>query len=445
MNTSGAERRGFFLQLSKSPIIRKESRWLGGVATGIADYFKIDVILARGIVVVLSFLGGLGLILYGLAWALLPDEQGRIHLERALNKEWSSGMTGSVLLVFLGIFPAQWILDSVTPVLWPIAIVAAVIFIVFSRKNTKFERPRAAKPYKGTPTAASKTDSTTHSTTMEKTWRKDSTSFSSSVPPKAPTSSTNYFDQEETMASQGPDPRQQSSGYDYSYTPDPKYTRPYDKDAYQSKASRKAQLGEPVPGCLATTIVGLSVLVMAAVLCADYLHILDLPGAGWSVALAAGLLVTGVAIVLASLVRRTSGGLLGLGIPLLVLTLIFSGSSLGTQDRQVVRSESDSNAYSAVFSRSTIDLTYLNSISTPTTVEVDSVFSRLDLKLPPNVPVKVITDGVFNSQSDLELPQDQGQVPENAPLLTIKVDGLFSSFETEVATTSTPAVITPEF
>ena len=192
-------------------------------------------------------------------------------------------------------------------------------------------------------------------------------------------------------------------------------------------------------------MVGLSILVIAAVLCADYLHIVDLPGSGWGIALAAGLLVTGLAIVLASLVRRTSGGLLGLGIPLLVMTLVFSGSSFGTEDRQAVRSEPGGNEYSAVFSRSTIDLTYLDSITTPTTVEVDSLFSRLDLKLPANVPVKVTSDGVFNSQMDLELPQDQRQLPDDAPLLTVEVDGLFSSFGTEVATTATPTVVTPEF
>jgi len=247
------------------------------------------------------------------------------------------------------------------------------------------------------------------------------------------------------MASETPDPQQHNSGSNYAYAPDPKYTRPYSRESFQAKASRRAQAAEPVPGWLSTTIGGLSVLVMAAVFCADYLHVIDLPGAGWGTALAAGLSVIGIAIVLASLVRRTSGGLLGLGITLLVLTLIFSGPSFGTEDRQAVRSEPGGNEYSAVFSRSTIDLTYLDSITTPTTVEVDSVFSRLDLKLPPNVPVKVSSDGVFNSQMDLELPQDQRQLPADAPLLTVEVDGLFSSFGTEVANTATPTVITPEF
>ncbi|WP_349930350.1 PspC domain-containing protein [Glutamicibacter mishrai] len=441
MNNSGSERQGFFSQLSKSPFIRQESRWLGGVAAGVADYFKIDVILARGIIVVLSFLGGLGLILYGLAWALLPDQQGRIHLERAINKEWTSGMTGSVVLVVLGIFPAQWILDSVAPVLWPIAIVAAVLFIIFSRKNTKFDRPRPAKPAK----TQSQPSSTAHTTAMEKPWRKDGFTFSSSAPSGAEPATKSMKDQEDTMASDIPDPKPHSGGYEYAYSPDPKYTRSYSQEYFHTKAARKAQAAPPIPSWVATTVVGLSILVIAAVLCADYLHIVDLPGSGWGIALAAGLLVTGLAIVLASLVRRTSGGLLGLGIPLLVMTLVFSGSSFGTEDRQAVRSEPGGNEYSAVFSRSTIDLTYLDSITTPTTVEVDSLFSRLDLKLPANVPVKVTSDGVFNSQMDLELPQDQRQLPDDAPLLTVEVDGLFSSFGTEVATTATPTVVTPEF
>lgn len=443
MNNSQSGRRGFFSQLSKSPFIRKESRWFGGVATGIADYFKIDVILARGIVVVLSFLGGLGLILYGLAWALLPDEQGRIHFERALKKDWTSGMTGATLVVFLGIFPAQWILDSVTPVVWPLAIAAAILFIIFSRKNTKFAKPRPYEPR----TAKSSTSSPGHTTAMEKTWHQDAQSFSSNAAagPSYDATAKETTQQEEAMAANDSEPKQAGYSYDYSYSTDSAKTHPYTYDGSKQKPARKAPLAEPIPGWLSTTVIGVVILVIAAVLCADYLNLVQLPGAGWGVAWAAGLLVTGLAIVLAAIAGRTTGGLHGVAVPLLVLTLVFSGSNFGTSERNVVRSETSSNEYSAVFSKSDVDLTYLNSITTPTTVKVDSVFSRLDLKLPADVPVRIVNDGVFNSHMDGELPQDDRNFPADAPVLTIEIDGLFSAYDTEVVSSNSSAKTTTEF
>lgn len=441
MNNSESGRRGFFIQLGKSPFIRKESRWLGGVATGIADYFKIDVILARGIVVVLSFLGGLGLILYGLAWALLPDEQGRIHLEQAMKKDWTSGMTGATIVVFLGIFPAQWILDSVTPVVWPIAIAAAILFIIFSRKNTKFDKPRPYKPR----AAKNSTDKTAHTTAMEKTWRDDTQRFSSSAAAAPGRSTTENFEQEEVMAPRPSEPSGNSYNYDYSHSPESAYTHPYTHQSAKQKGMRKTRLADPIPGWLSTTVIGLVVLVMAAVLCADYLNFVQLPGAGWGVALAVGLLITGLAIVLAAVAGRTTGGLHGIAVPLLVLTIVFSGSAFGTSDREVVRSEESSNEYSAVFSKSDVDLTHLNSITSPTTVKIDSVFSRLDLKLPSDVPVQITSDGVFNSQMDGELPQDNRDFPADAPLLTVEVDGLFSAYDTQVVTSTSSTNTNPDF
>ncbi|MCZ4135816.1 hypothetical protein BZG24_28490, partial [Escherichia coli] len=99
MNNEGSQRRrGIYEQLRKSPVTRQDSQWLGGVATGVADYFKVDVVLIRGIFVVLGVLGGLGMVLYGLAWALLPDAAGKMHLESAVNRNWTSGMTGAVII-----------------------------------------------------------------------------------------------------------------------------------------------------------------------------------------------------------------------------------------------------------------------------------------------------------------------------------------------------------
>ncbi len=52
----------------------REDRMLAGVAAGFARYLGIDVMLVRVALVVLCFVGGVGLPLYLASWLLIPDE-----------------------------------------------------------------------------------------------------------------------------------------------------------------------------------------------------------------------------------------------------------------------------------------------------------------------------------------------------------------------------------
>ncbi len=47
---------------------------LGGVAAGAASHFDLDVTIVRIALVVLAFVGGIGLPLYAGAWLLVPEE-----------------------------------------------------------------------------------------------------------------------------------------------------------------------------------------------------------------------------------------------------------------------------------------------------------------------------------------------------------------------------------
>ncbi len=51
---------------------RTDDRVIAGVAAGLGDYFSVDPILFRVAFIVTSFTGGLGLLLYVVAWWLLP-------------------------------------------------------------------------------------------------------------------------------------------------------------------------------------------------------------------------------------------------------------------------------------------------------------------------------------------------------------------------------------
>ena len=82
-----------------------ERRWVGGVAAGLARRWNVDPLLVRGIFVALTIVSGIGLLVYGLAWALLPEDDGRIHLQSATRGDVTAGLVGAgiFVLLFLGI------------------------------------------------------------------------------------------------------------------------------------------------------------------------------------------------------------------------------------------------------------------------------------------------------------------------------------------------------
>jgi len=53
----------------------RKDRVFGGVAAGLADYLNIDPILVRIIFVIITFLNGVGLLLYIIMWIVVPEEQ----------------------------------------------------------------------------------------------------------------------------------------------------------------------------------------------------------------------------------------------------------------------------------------------------------------------------------------------------------------------------------
>jgi phage shock protein PspC (stress-responsive transcriptional regulator) len=68
----------------------RQGRMVAGVCTGLGRYFGVDVNLVRLAFGVLTIFYGLGILLYLLAWVILPDEDedGSI-LESLINKRRS--------------------------------------------------------------------------------------------------------------------------------------------------------------------------------------------------------------------------------------------------------------------------------------------------------------------------------------------------------------------
>jgi phage shock protein PspC (stress-responsive transcriptional regulator) len=112
---TGSDR--FFSWVQGLGIVRGDA-WLGGVCGGIAARLRIDPLIVRGIFVVVALLGFPALLVYAIAWALLPDVDGRIHFRELIHGRYDAAMTGVFILAIVGVVPVVPWLRNV--LLWPL-------------------------------------------------------------------------------------------------------------------------------------------------------------------------------------------------------------------------------------------------------------------------------------------------------------------------------------
>jgi len=129
-HASGVDR--FFAWLRSIDLRRDtEEKWLAGVCSGIATRLGIDPIVVRAALVLLVLLGGVGITLYLIAWAFVPNDREEIVAERAIRQ-------GEVLPIILLVVIVLSLLGGTsfahdTPGVWwfwwlavPIAVIAPV-------------------------------------------------------------------------------------------------------------------------------------------------------------------------------------------------------------------------------------------------------------------------------------------------------------------------------
>ncbi len=133
-------------------ITRSDDRWIGGVSGGIGDRFGIDPLLVRGIFVATLLLGGIGLVAYGAAWALLPERRdGRIHLEEMILGRFDIALLGALAFVIVGFGRGDnWFLPVGSPgwvqgLLW-LAFVGGIVALIVTVANQQPSRPRPPAP-----------------------------------------------------------------------------------------------------------------------------------------------------------------------------------------------------------------------------------------------------------------------------------------------------------
>src|SRR5829696_1848925 len=106
-------------------LLRPERGYVGGVCSGLGDYFGIEPLVFRAAFVVLAALGGTGVALYVLAWALIPSgAPGRKFavLSSVRGGTWRVAL-GTGMLVLAGLlFLRQLDFWPGDAVVWPLVL-----------------------------------------------------------------------------------------------------------------------------------------------------------------------------------------------------------------------------------------------------------------------------------------------------------------------------------
>jgi phage shock protein PspC (stress-responsive transcriptional regulator) len=151
-----------FFSWLRSIGITRQPGWIGGVAVGIADRLGIDPLIVRGILIVVAIVGAPATLLYAIAWLLLPDAKGKIHLEELIRGRFDTPMIGIAVLFAISLLPVPqgiWSLgaaywgqpywgDSLGRAVWTLVVIGLLIWLVvwFVRRGERNSGSTTSSP-----------------------------------------------------------------------------------------------------------------------------------------------------------------------------------------------------------------------------------------------------------------------------------------------------------
>ena len=157
-------RNRFFESMRGSGWYRAQPRVIGGVCSGVAAHTGWDMSLVRVLTVLAAFFIPLVPLAYALGWLLLPEAQdGRIHLEEALEGRFDIAVVGGIVL---GLFSLSSLIPSVGLIFggagigfgsfFALAIIGGLIGLVYlvvasASSSNKQRGPGASGQQYGTP------------------------------------------------------------------------------------------------------------------------------------------------------------------------------------------------------------------------------------------------------------------------------------------------------
>lgn len=393
----------FFSSVRRSGLVRSDERWIGGVAGGIALRLGVDPLLVRGILGASVLLGGLGMVLYGIGWALLPEQKdGRIHLEETIRGRFDAALLGAVALLIVGLNRNDhWFgwwggrdLGWLNGLLWLAAVVVAVVLVVKAAGSRRTPPPYG--PYPGIPGPA---------TPPAGTAATEAAAGTGSGPVSMTKASAPDGSEPATTAAQPyptpPYPTQPYPAQQYPAQPYP--TQPYPAQGYAPvpppAPPRPPRVTTPGPGSTTFGVVAALVLLTFAVLLAaertgDFTGSVGLTGG------AAAIVLLGLAAMVSGLRGRRSSGLGTLAVltTIVVLPLAWAGdrdwtwdgdshAAIADTDFLVTERDVATRGYDLGLGDSTVDLTGVDLTDDTLRVPIEMGAGTLTVLVPEGAAV----------------------------------------------------------
>jgi phage shock protein PspC (stress-responsive transcriptional regulator) len=435
----------FFGWVRSHGISRGQDRWIGGVSSGIAHRMGIDPLIVRGLFIVLTLFAGIGVLLYGLAWAFLPEPDGRIHVQEAGAGRWTSGMTGSLIATILGFSGLGggfwgWGNHGFGAFLWTIFWVGGAIYLIYylvQRNKAAAGIPAGAAAAAGTSAYAAGSSTAT-------------------TPPYSDVAGTGPF----TGSPYGGTASGTPSGSGYNGSG-------YSSGAYGGSGSGGSgwdngrsggalpPQGPPPkvrpagPGAPAVAIIaGSALLVGAGLKALDVTNVINLGDSTNAIAWASAAAVLGLGILLMGLRGRTAGILSFFAVAALIVGGIFNvvgnnGDRMRFQelDWTPVSIEDARNGLDVAGSRGTVDLTRLDAnapLTSDVVVPLDIAASNVTIVIPDKVPVDIKADMAMGNihesggnRGGITTRESSYNSDEPGSHLIIQIDGAFSNVTIE--------------
>lgn len=89
----------FFAGLRRVDLRRSDDNWIAGVCSGLAERLGVDALVIRALFVLLSLGMGVGVLIYLVAWLLIPNQQEETHIEAGLR----DGRAESIVLLVVAV------------------------------------------------------------------------------------------------------------------------------------------------------------------------------------------------------------------------------------------------------------------------------------------------------------------------------------------------------
>src|SRR3954470_20759928 len=144
----------------------RTDRYIAGVAGGLGRHFDIDPTVIRVLLVVLTFFGGAGILVYGVVWLFVPED-GEKDAPIAMNSEVLKVVliaTGAIaLMIVFGtpFFNHSWGWGFPFPLL----VIAVVVVAIFATRDQRRRNAPPPPPPWGSPAAASAAATPTYAST----------------------------------------------------------------------------------------------------------------------------------------------------------------------------------------------------------------------------------------------------------------------------------------